>query len=170
MLVQMWTDGGMNRSNPGPGGWAAILVANNKARIVGGFEPTVTTNNRMELTAVIRGFQALIRPAEVELFTDSQYVLFGLRRVLWRNHDLLVRNEDLWTELSAAVKAHRVRYTHVKGHAGERINEQADYWAGVCARTASTVDLLYDDANQWLSSLENVKRGKRRTANAVGHG
>jgi len=136
-LVHLFTDGGCS-GNPGPGGWAFILrhVASNKEMVNSGAEPE-TTNNRMELTAVIRGLQALKRPCRVEMFTDSVYVGKGLSQWMakwkargWRRRDgkelKPVKNEELWRELDVLIGRHQVKYTRVAGHSGHPENDRCD--------------------------------------------
>ncbi len=130
--VELWTDGAC-RGNPGPGGWAALLIFKGKEKHLQGTEP-LTTNNRMELTAAIRGLQALTRACNVELHTDSQYVLKGVtewmpdwKRRDWRTADRKpVKNIDLWQVLDAEVARHKVHWRWVRGHAGIERNEQVD--------------------------------------------
>jgi ribonuclease HI len=130
--VELWTDGAC-RGNPGPGGWAAILIARGREKTISGAE-ALTTNNRMELTAAIRGLEALTRPCEVLLHTDSLYVMKGVTEWLpdwkrrdWRTADKKpVKNLDLWQGLEAQVARHRVNWKWVRGHAGIERNEQAD--------------------------------------------
>ena len=132
--VVIYTDGAC-KGNPGPGGWAARLidVRTGKVKdISGGANPT--TNNRMELTAVIRGLEALKRPCRVLVTTDSQYVRNGItdwirrwRRNGWRTADRKpVKNSDLWQRLDELVSAHEVEWHWVNGHAGHPENERAD--------------------------------------------
>jgi ribonuclease HI len=131
-VVDIFTDGAC-RGNPGPGGWGAILRAEGKEKELWGGE-AATTNNRMELTAVIRALEALKRPSRLRVFTDSQYVqkgisewVHGWKRNGWRTADKKpVKNVDLWQRLDAALKAHEVRWHWVKGHAGHPENERAD--------------------------------------------
>ena len=140
--VQIYTDGAC-KGNPGPGGWGALLRWGEHEKELFGGEAR-TTNNRMELTAVIRALAALERPMRVELHTDSQYVqkgitewLPGWKRRGWRTADRKpVKNEDLWRELEAQVARHDVRWHWVRGHAGHPENERADALAnrGVPAR------------------------------------
>ncbi len=135
--VRLFTDGACG-GNPGPGGWAYILrhVASGKEKVASGARRE-TTNNRMEMTAVIRGLQALKRPVVVEIVTDSTYVGKGLTVWLpkwkadgWRRKEkgrwVEVKNEDLWRRLDALLRLHRVRFTHVRGHAGHPENERCD--------------------------------------------
>jgi ribonuclease HI len=132
-----YTDGACS-GNPGPGGWGALLVARRggavvKERELSGGEAQ-TTNNRMELMAAIAALEALGRPAEVELVTDSSYLRDGITRWLqgWKRNGWRtaakqpVKNEDLWRRLDAAAARHRVRWSWVKGHAGHEENERAD--------------------------------------------
>jgi ribonuclease HI len=130
--VQLYTDGAC-KGNPGPGGWGALLVCGGSEKELFGGERS-TTNNRMELTAVIRGLEALKRRATVEIYTDSQYVMLGItqwlaqwRRRGWRTADKKpVKNVDLWRELDALVQAHDVSWHWVRGHSGHAGNERAD--------------------------------------------
>jgi ribonuclease HI len=115
--VVIFTDGAC-RGNPGPGGWGAILIWGGKEKELCGGE-LATTNNRMELMAAIQGLEALTRPCQVELHTDSQYVKNGISQ--WP-----VKNEDLWKRLDAARLRHEVDWRWVKGHAGHELNERAD--------------------------------------------
>ena len=130
--VVIYTDGACS-GNPGPGGWGAILIAGEHRRELCGGE-TLTTNNRMELTAAIRALETLKRPCRVELHTDSQYVRQGITEWLagwkargWRTAAKApVKNEDLWRELDAARARHEIAWRWVKGHAGHPLNERAD--------------------------------------------
>ncbi|NLY01292.1 MAG: ribonuclease HI [Rhodopirellula sp.] len=135
--VQLFTDGACS-GNPGPGGWAYILrhPASGKEIERSGGERE-TTNNRMELLAVIRGLEALKRPSAVELFTDSTYVGKGLSEWLrkwkvngWKRRDgdrlVPIKNEELWRQLDALLAEHRVGFTHVRGHSGHVENERCD--------------------------------------------
>ena len=136
-VVEVYADGAC-RGNPGPGGWGALLVAGGKERELHGGEPA-TTNNRMELTAVIRALDALPRGSRVRLYTDSQYVQKGMTEWLaawkrrgWRTADKKpVKNEDLWRALEAAAGGHQVEWHWVKGHAGHPGNERADALANL---------------------------------------
>jgi ribonuclease HI len=120
--------------NPGPGGWGAVLRQGAHRLELCGGDPGSTTNNRMELTAPIRALQALKRPVEVHLYTDSTYVRNGIMRWLpgWVRNDWRtsarqpVKNVDLWQELAAECDNHRVQWFWVKGHAGDEFNERAD--------------------------------------------
>jgi len=135
--VLLFTDGGCS-GNPGPGGWAFILrhPASGKEMERFGAERQ-TTNNRMELTAVIRGLEALKRPTRVEVITDSVYVGKGLSEWLpkwkahgWRRRDadrwVPIKNEDLWRRLDELLAVHRVKFSHIRGHAGHAENERCD--------------------------------------------
>ena len=131
-LVEIYTDGAC-RGNPGPGGWAALLRMGEKERELSGGE-TPTTNNRMELTAAIKGLEALKRPCRVQLFTDSNYVrdgitkwIHGWRRNGWKTADKKpVKNAQLWQELLDAAAPHRVEWHWVKGHSGHPENDRVD--------------------------------------------
>jgi ribonuclease HI len=134
-LVQIFTDGAC-KGNPGPGGWGALLRMGATEKELSGGE-ALTTNNRMELTAAIRGLQALKRPCRVLLTTDSRYVMDGLTKWIhgwrkngWKTADRKpVKNADLWQELLAAAAPHRVEWKWVKGHAGHDENERVDQLA-----------------------------------------
>lgn len=142
-LVHMATDGAC-KGNPGPGGWGVVIRAGDKERELSGGEK-LTTNNRMELTAAIKGLEALKRPCKVVLSTDSRYVIDGLTKWLagwqrngWRTAARQpVKNADLWQELIAAAAPHRIRWEWVKGHAGHPENERADKLASDAAIVAS---------------------------------
>lgn len=130
--VIIYADGAC-RGNPGPGGWGALLQAGGAEKELWGGE-TPTTNNRMELTAVIRALEALKRPSAVTIFTDSQYVQKGIsawihnwKRNGWRTSDKKpVKNADLWQALDKLVQLHVIRWEWIKGHAGHAGNERAD--------------------------------------------
>ena len=130
--VVIHTDGACS-GNPGPGGWGAILEWGGRKRELKGGEPH-TTNNRMELMAAIMALEALKRPCDVDLYTDSQYLRQGItswiatwKRNGWRTADRKpVKNADLWQRLETAVSHHRVRWHWVRGHAGHDLNERAD--------------------------------------------
>lgn len=140
--VEIYTDGAC-KGNPGPGGWGVLLRWGEHEKELFGGEPA-TTNNRMELTAVIRGLSALERDVPVAIHTDSQYVQKGITEWLpawkkrgWKTADRKpVKNVDLWCELDALVGRHRVEWHWVRGHAGHPENERADALAnrGVPAR------------------------------------
>ncbi|ANK13004.1 ribonuclease HI [Erythrobacter neustonensis] len=130
--VDIFTDGAC-KGNPGPGGWAAILrMGVHEKELVGG-EPE-TTNNRMEMTAVLRGLAALTEPCAVTVHTDSRYVIDGMTQWIfgWQKRGWVnaakkpVANEDIWRELIAAARPHKVQWQWVKGHAGHPENERCD--------------------------------------------
>jgi len=133
--VELFTDGAC-LGNPGPGGWGALLRFGAREKELSGGE-VQTTNNRMELMAAIGGLEALTRPCEIDLTTDSQYVKRGVEEWMarwrangWRTSDKQpVKNRDLWERLSAALAAHTVRWHWVKGHAGHAENERVDVLA-----------------------------------------
>ena len=133
--VQIWTDGGC-KPNPGPGGWGVVLRFGDHEREMSGSDPA-TTNNRMELTAAIMALEALTRPCQVVLHTDSEYVKNGISRWIngwvrnnWRNAARdPVANMELWKRLLAAAKPHEVEWKWVRGHAGDVMNERADVLA-----------------------------------------
>ncbi len=130
--VEIYTDGAC-KGNPGPGGWGALLRWGRHEKELFGGE-ALTTNNRMELTAVIRALAALDRPLRVDVHTDSQYVQKGITEWLagWKNRGWKtadrkpVKNVDLWRELDALVARHDVHWHWVRGHSGHPENERAD--------------------------------------------
>lgn len=140
-LVEIYADGAC-KGNPGPGGWGAWLQYDGKEKSLSGGEQH-TTNNRMELTAVIRALEALKWPCDVKIYTDSVYVQKGISEWIigwkarnWRTSDKkLVKNDDLWKELDVLASQHKIEWIWVKGHAGNVGNERADALAneGVAA-------------------------------------
>jgi ribonuclease HI len=131
-LVEVFTDGAC-KGNPGPGGWGVVLRFGDHVKELHGGEPA-TTNNRMELTAVIKALEALTRPCTVRLHTDSQYVQKGIsvwihdwKRRGWKTAEKKpVKNEDLWRRLDELAAGHQIEWLWVKGHAGHEGNERAD--------------------------------------------
>jgi len=130
--VDIWTDGAC-KGNPGPGGWGALLRSAGTERELFGGAPD-TTNNRMELMAVIEALGALKRPCQVTIHTDSQYVKLGITEWLrnwerrgWKTADgKPVKNVELWKALDQQVARHTVQWRWVKGHSGDPGNERAD--------------------------------------------
>jgi ribonuclease HI len=130
--VELYTDGAC-KGNPGPGGWGALLRFGEYERELFGGE-SMTTNNRMELMAVIRALEALKRPVQARVTTDSQYVRQGVtqwmarwKRNGWRTADRRpVKNRDLWERLDRAAARHRIEWHWVRGHTGHPENERAD--------------------------------------------
>jgi ribonuclease HI len=130
--VDLYSDGAC-KGNPGPGGWGVLLRHQDKERELCGGE-LITTNNRMELMAVIQGLNALNKPCEVTIFTDSQYVKNGIEKWIyqwkargWRTSaGKPVANQDLWLLLEQTLARHSVTWRWVKGHAGDYGNERAD--------------------------------------------
>ncbi len=131
--IEIFTDGACS-GNPGPGGWAAILRYKGKEKELSGSEKE-TTNNRMELTAVIEALKALKEPCEVELFTDSKYVcdainqrwVYSWQAKGWRKADKKpALNVDLWEQLLPLLKTNKVKFNWLKGHAGHPENERCD--------------------------------------------
>ncbi|MBQ3276952.1 MAG: ribonuclease HI [Oscillospiraceae bacterium] len=130
--VILYTDGACS-GNPGPGGWSAILRYGSAVRELSGGEAE-TTNNRMELTAVLEGLKALKEPCAVELFSDSQYIVNALnngwlrdwKRRGWKRRDGELKNPGLWQELDALLQQHTVAAHWVKGHADNEYNNRCD--------------------------------------------
>jgi ribonuclease HI len=133
--VVIYTDGAC-KGNPGPGGWGAVLQYGGRERELFGGEP-LTTNNRMELTAVIKALESLKRAVAVEIYTDSQYVKNGIETWIgawkkngWKTADRKpVKNADLWLELDKLAREHHVAWHWVKGHADTEGNHRADVLA-----------------------------------------
>jgi len=131
-IVEIFTDGAC-RGNPGPGGWGALLRFGGKEKSLYGGE-VETTNNRMELMAAIKALQALTRPSDVVLTTDSKYVMHGITEwiVNWKKRGWKtankkpVKNVDLWQILDEEIQIHSIKWAWVKGHSGHRENEIAD--------------------------------------------
>jgi len=131
--VTIYTDGACS-GNPGPGGWAAILIAGNYKKELSGGEAN-TTNNRMELAGVINGLRALTRPCNVTIFSDSAYVVNAFNQNWidkwmtngWKNSAKAeVANSDLWKELAVLTATHKVTFSKVKGHADDELNNRCD--------------------------------------------
>ena len=139
--VTIHTDGSC-LSNPGPGGWAAILRWRDNEREIVGHEPD-TTNNRMELMAAIMGLNAVTRAMPIDLHTDSRYVMNGVQEWMsawkangWKTASKKpVANQDLWQQLDEAVSRHLIRWHWVKGHAGDEFNERCDQLARTAAES-----------------------------------
>jgi len=131
-LIEIYTDGAC-RGNPGLGGWGALLSYGEHQKELSGAE-VLTTNNRMELTAVIRALEALKRPSEVRIFTDSEYVRRGITEWVkswkargWKTADRKpVKNQDLWEQLDELASGHKIEWRWVKGHSGIPGNERVD--------------------------------------------
>ncbi|MHB8886242.1 MAG: ribonuclease HI [Methylovirgula sp.] len=130
--ISIWTDGACS-GNPGPGGWGAILTYGTRRKELSGGDPA-TTNNRMELMAAIQALEALTRPCDVDLYTDSAYLkggitgwLAGWKRNGWKTADRKpVKNVELWQRLEEATLPHKIQWHWVKGHANDEMNERAD--------------------------------------------
>ncbi|HEY8603914.1 ribonuclease HI [Tsuneonella suprasediminis] len=137
--VEIFTDGAC-KGNPGPGGWGALLRMGRHEKELSGGEAD-TTNNRMEMTAVIRALEALIEPCEISLYSDSKYVIDGITKWVdgWQKRGWInaskqpVRNKDLWHELIAATKPHQIEWNWIRGHSGHPENERVDQLAVIAA-------------------------------------
>ncbi|MBI1256028.1 MAG: ribonuclease HI [Chloroflexi bacterium] len=133
--VTIYSDGG-SKPNPGPGGWAALLISGEHEAEISGSE-THTTNNQMELTAAIRALEALTRPCEVDFYTDSQYLRQGITEWIktWRKNGWMtsakkpVLNKDLWIDLYDLTQKHQIKWHWTRGHAGDKFNERVDQLA-----------------------------------------
>lgn len=135
--VEVWTDGACIPTNPGPGGWSAVLRQDGWRSEIAGHEAH-TTNNRMELMGPIRALESLNGPHTVTIHSDSKYVVDGItkwiinwRRTGWKNGT--VKNRDLWERLAGIAAKHQVSWVWVKGHAGVPLNERADELANEAA-------------------------------------
>jgi len=132
--VTIYTDGSCKK-NPGPGGWAVLYRYNGKEKILSGGIPQ-TTNNQMELQACIEALKGLKEPCEVDLFTDSKYVIQGATEWLpkWKRNGWMtnagpVKNQEFWVQLDLASRAHKINWTWVKGHSGDKDNDTVDVLA-----------------------------------------
>lgn len=131
-LVEIFTDGAC-KGNPGPGGYGAILKHGDNVKELAGYDPD-TTNNRMELTAIIESLRLIKRPCRIRIITDSNYVVKGMTEWLpawmrknWKNsQDKPVLNRDLWEELVKLSKPHSIEWKWIKGHDGHKENERCD--------------------------------------------
>ena len=136
-IVEIYTDGAC-RGNPGPGGWGALLICGRHRKTMHGGEPE-TTNNRMELKAAIEALNALKGPSQVNLHTDSKYVMDGINQWLpnwkkrgWKTSNRKpVKNQDLWQALDEAITRHKIDWYWVRGHTGVPGNEEADELANL---------------------------------------
>jgi len=145
-IVEIYTDGAC-RGNPGPGGWAAVLSMGEREKEISGAE-NPTTNNRMELQAVIGALKALKRPVEARVYTDSQYVRRGILEWVpqwkargWKTADKKpVKNQDLWELLDTQAARHRIEWHWVPGHAGVPGNERVDALANAAIDAMLAVD------------------------------
>ena len=137
--VEIFTDGAC-KGNPGPGGWGVLLRKGATEKEMSGSEPD-TTNNRMEMTAAIRGLTALKWPCSVDLYTDSKYLIDGITKWLpgWQKRGWKtaskdpVKNADLWRELAELNTRHRINWHWIKGHSGHPENERVDQLASAAA-------------------------------------
>lgn len=141
--VEIFTDGAC-KGNPGPGGWGVLLRMGRHEKEMSGGDPA-TTNNRMEMTAVVRALNALTEPCEVVLHTDSRYVIDGMTKWIhgWKKKGWVnaskqpVRNADLWHDLIEAAQRHKIEWQWVKGHDGHVENERVDRLASEAALKAA---------------------------------
>lgn len=142
--VTIFTDGAC-KGNPGPGGWGVILRMGRHEKEMSGSDPS-TTNNRMEMTAVIRGLKALIEPCDVTIYTDSRYVIDGITKWVhgWKRNGWVnaskqpVRNADLWHDLIEVTNRHQISWEWVRGHNGHPENERVDRLASDAALKAGS--------------------------------
>lgn len=131
-MITIYTDGS-SRGNPGPGGWAAIILNEKNVREIGGRE-THTTNNKMELTAAIKALEYVGSSEDLTIFTDSEYVAKGMtdwihnwKKKNWRTANKKpVLNQDLWQKLSVLAQNKKIEWKYVAGHSGDRLNDRGD--------------------------------------------
>ena len=131
-LIEIYTDGACS-GNPGPGGWGAIILYNNDSSTLSGGEK-LTTNNRMEITAVIKSLEIIEENSEIKIYTDSKYVINGITNWIksWKENDWIssnkkvVKNVDLWKNLELLVQKKIISWQWVKGHSGNKMNEKVD--------------------------------------------
>ena len=134
-MINIYTDGACS-GNPGKGGWGDYIENNSKIKELNGYED-MTTNNRMELTAVIKSLEDFEDSKEMNIFTDSKYVMEGINSWMqnWKKNNWItakkkpVKNKDLWKKLDILCSYHRLKWTWIKGHSGNPGNERADYLA-----------------------------------------
>ena len=146
--VDIFTDGACS-GNPGPGGWGAVLRYGAVEKELNGSEEQ-TTNNRMELMAAIRAIEAVKRPCEIHLHTDSEYLRQGITSWIhswkargWKTADKKpVKNVDLWQRLERAIETHDVKWHWVKGHSGHRENDRADELARLAIRQLKDASII----------------------------
>ncbi|WP_119300345.1 ribonuclease HI [Dongia deserti] len=147
-IVEIFTDGACS-GNPGPGGWGAVLRYGNVEKEMNGGEPE-TTNNRMELMAAIMAIEAVKRPCEIHLHTDSEYLRNGITTWIhswkargWKTADKKpVKNVDLWQRLEHAIETHDVHFHWVRGHSGHKENERADELARLAIRQMRDASIM----------------------------
>ena len=147
-IVEIFTDGACS-GNPGPGGWGAVLRYGDVEKELNGSEEA-TTNNRMELMAAIRAIEAVKRPCEIHLHTDSEYLRQGITSWIhswkargWKTADKKpVKNVDLWQRLEAAIETHDVKWHWVKGHSGHKENDRADELARLAIRQLKDASII----------------------------
>lgn len=152
-IIEAYTDGACS-GNPGPGGWGTILIYRGVEKELSGYEPE-TTNNRMELMAAIRAFEALKEPCKIKLYTDSAYLCNAFNQK-WIDHWVVrgwktaagkpVENQDLWMTLLAHTKTHQVSFYKVKGHADNEKNNRCDALARAAIRNAQKKPAKWSDS------------------------
>ncbi len=129
--IEIFTDGACS-GNPGPGGWGAILRWNGHEKEISGGEP-LTTNNRMEMMAAIMALEAVTKPSEIKLYTDSQYLQQGVHEWMagWKKKGwpAKIKNQDLWLRIDSLVSKHKIEFHWIRGHDGHPENERADFLA-----------------------------------------
>ena len=131
-LIEIYTDGACS-GNPGPGGWGAMIIYNNDSSTLSGGE-NLTTNNRMEITAIIKSLEMIEENSEIKIYTDSKYVINGITNWIkaWKKNNWIssnkkvIKNVDLWKKLDLLVQRKKISWQWVKGHSGNKMNEKVD--------------------------------------------
>lgn len=158
--VHVWTDGGQDGSNPGPGAWASILTFNGFARVACGFVP-FATNNALETLAVVGALRCLHSPCKVMLYSDSQYVFNGIRKVSQtKGAKTLKTNVECWQQYIAAAMGHIVVFNKVDGHAFDHFNNMADALAAYCAKNKLNVN--------FTTSVERIDASRYKSVEHFG--
>lgn len=164
-LITIYCDGS-SIGNPGPGGWGAVVADGARAKELGGYEKE-TTNNRMELTAAIESLLILKQSKQVELHTDSSYVINGITKWVkgWKKNGWITKekkdvlNRDLWEELALLEDKHEIEWKHVKGHSGIQLNERVDMIANGFARK-ETVELYSGSLAKYKTVLAGMAKAR----------
>jgi ribonuclease HI len=164
--IKMWTDGSTMPTNPGRGGWSAILTFNGMAKIVGGHETKTTTNQRMEAEAVIGGLSSLKKACEVTIVTDSQYVIYGMIKIL--NNKMPKANQDIWERMGDAIGSNKIILEKTDGHSDDKYNNLADAYAGYCAENQVDVSELIDDIEQFTDGKKPTRAKIKKLMEEMG--
>jgi ribonuclease HI len=160
--VYMWTDGGQDGGNPANGAGIAVFVSDNKVRVVG--EPLgYCTNNFAEASAVAAGLKILSAPCNIMLFTDSQYVINGIKRL--KRGSMLNTNVPAWERVQSLILTGGHKFSgleHTRGHSEDPVNNLADIWASWCAASQKPIDRTYGSLEEALKDAPSVKYRKKK--------